>query len=207
MQTLYACACDIKSNVGFFPLIIIIIIIILILSSLLRVVKVVSENKAVTRGPRRRRRRRPGTTKKKEKKNWSSSSEVSPKKNEKEKRFLDMKKTQSFDMRGHTPSKKKKTQARTWRLHLHLFRGDFLLFHLGTREKRDAKRREDVGGSRLPPKKVQTIHKKKSNHLSVNPRATERRRHFGGQKTTTGEREKRRRRCGVARRTTEPRGP
>ena len=104
MQTLYACACDIKSNVGFFPL----IIIILILSSLLRVVKVVSENKAVTRGPRRRRRRRPGTTKKKEKKNWSSSSEVSPKKNEKEKRFLDMKKTQSFDMRGHTPSKKKR---------------------------------------------------------------------------------------------------
>ena len=70
-------------------------------------------------------------------------------------------------MRGHTPSKKKKkTQARTWRLHLHLFRGDFLLFHLGTREKRDAKRREDVGGSRLPPKKVQTIHK---NHQS--PRA------------------------------------
>ena len=200
MQTLYACACDIKSNVGFFPLI---IIIILILSSLLRVV-VVSEN-AVTRGPRRRRRRRPGTTKKKEKKNWSSSSEVSPKKNEKEKRFLDMKKTQSFDMRGHTPSKKK-DPLRTWRLHLHLFRGDFLLFHLGTREKRDAKRREDVGGSRLPPKKVQTIHKKKSNRLSVNPRATERRRHFGGQKTT-GEREKRRRRCGVARRTTEPRGP
>ena len=200
MQTLYACACDIKSNVGFFPLI---IIIILILSSLLRVV-VVSEN-AVTRGPRRRRRRRPGTTKKKEKK-IGRRRPVSPKKNEKE-RFLDMKKTQSFDMRGHTPSKKKKTQARTWRLHLHLFRGDFLLFHLGTREKRDAKRREDVGGSRLPPKKVQTIHKKKSNRLSVNPRATERRRHFGGQKTTTGEREKRRRRCGVARRTTEPRGP
>ena len=107
MQTLYACACDIKSNVGFFPL-----IIFLILSSLLRVVKVVSENKAVTRGPRRRRRRRPGTTKKKEKKNWSSSSEVSPKKNEKEKRFLDMKKTQSFDMRGHTPSKKKRPKQK-----------------------------------------------------------------------------------------------
>ena len=196
MQTLYACACDIKSNVGFFPLIIIIII--LILSSLLRVV-VVSEN-AVTRGPRRRRRRRPGTTKKKKKK-IGRRRPVSPKKNEKE-RFLDMKKTR-FDMRGHT---RKKKDPRTWRLHLHLFRGDFLLFHLGTREKRDAKRREDVGGSRLPPKKVQTIHKKKSNRLSVNPRATERRRHFGGQKTT-GEREKRRRRCGVARRTTEPRGP
>jgi len=204
VQTLYACACDIKSNVGFFPL-----IIFLILSSLLRVVKVVSENKAVTRGPRRRRRRRPGTTKKKEKKNWSSSSEVSPKKNEKEKRFLDMKKTQSFDMRGHTPSKKKKTQAKRGRgVFTFTFFEEIFYFFTSALGKRETQKGEKTWGARrLPPKKVQTIHKKKSNRLSVNPRATERRRHFGGQKTTTGEREKRRRRCGVARRTTEPRGP
>ena len=168
MQTLYACACDIKSNVGFFPLI---IIIILILSSLLRVV-VVSEN-AVTRGPRRRRRRRPGTTKKKKAKKIGRRRPVSPKKNEKKERFLEKTHnkerassfllflfffwmTQNFDER--TRAQKKTTDPRTWRLHLHLFRGDFLLFP--SWEKRDAKRREDVGGSCLPPKKVQTIHKK-----------------------------------------------
>lgn len=151
MQTLYACACDIKSNVGFFPLIIIIII--LILSSLLRVVKVVSENKAVTRGPRRRRRRRPGTTKKKEKKNWSSSSEVSPKKNEKEKRFLDMKKTQSFDMRGHTPSKKKKDPSEDVASSPSPFSRRFFTFsprHSGKERRKKERRR---GGLASPPKK------------------------------------------------------
>ena len=149
MQTLYACACDIKSNVGFFPLIIIIII--LILSSLLRVV-VVSEN-AVTRGPRRRRRRRPGTTKKKEKKNWSSSSEVSPKKNEKEKRFLDMKKTQSFDMRGHTPSKKKKDPSEDVASSPSPFSRRFFTFsprHSGKERRKKERRR---GGLASPPKK------------------------------------------------------
>ena len=149
MQTLYACACDIKSNVGFFPLIIIIII--LILSSLLRVVKVVSENKAVTRGPRRRRRRRPGTTKKKEKK-IGRRRPVSPKKNEKE-RFLDMKKTQSFDMRGHTPSKKKKDPSEDVASSPSPFSRRFFTFsprHSGKERRKKERRR---GGLASPPKK------------------------------------------------------
>ena len=148
MQTLYACACDIKSNVGFFPL-----IIFLILSSLLRVVKVVSENKAVTRGPRRRRRRRPGTTKKKEKKNWSSSSEVSPKKNEKEKRFLDMKKTQSFDMRGHTPSKKKRPKRGRGVFTFTFFEEIFYFFTSALGKRETQKGEKTWGARKVSPQK------------------------------------------------------
>ena len=128
MQTLYACACDIKSNVGLFPLI---IIIILILSSLLlRVVVLV----VVVLG----------TTKKKKK----SSSGLSQKKNEKE-RFLDMKKTR-FDVRGHTRKKKKDRGRGVFTFTF--FEEIFYFFPLGKR-KRDAKRREKTWGARVSPKK------------------------------------------------------
>ena len=52
--------------------------------------------------------------------------------------------------------RQKKKRRRTWRLHLHLFRGDFLLFR--DRDVAD----EDVGGWLfISKKRVQTIHKKK----------------------------------------------
>ena len=180
MQTLYACACDIKSNVGFFPL----IIIILILSSLLlRVVVLV----VVVLGPQKKK----------------SSSGLSQKKNEKE-RFLDMKKTR-FDVRGHTRKKKKTEDVAS---SPSPFSRRFFTFSLSGKERETQKGERRRGGLASPPKKVQTIHKNKIQSPLSNPRATERRRrHFGGQKTTGEKREKRRRRCGVARRTTEPRGP
>jgi hypothetical protein len=74
-----------------------------------------------------------------------------------------MKKTR-FDVRGHT--RKKKKRPRTWRLHLHLFRGDFLLFPSREKKERRKKEREDVGGSRLPQKRCKQSTKIKSNRLS-----------------------------------------
>ena len=133
MQTLYACACDIKSNVGFFPLI---IIIILILSSLLRVVVVV----VVVLGPQKKKSRRP----------------VSPKKNEKE-RFLDMKKTR-FDMRGHTRKKKRPEDVAS---SPSPFSRRFFTFsprHSGKERRKKERRR---GGLASPPKKGANIPQKK----------------------------------------------
>ena len=126
MQTLYACACDIKSNVGFFPLIIIIII--LILSSLLRVVVVL--------GPQKKKKKKIGRRR-----------PVSPKKNEKE-RFLDMKKTR-FDMRGHTRKKKRPDVASS----PSPFSRRFFTFsprHSGKERRKKERRR---GGLASPPKK------------------------------------------------------
>ena len=127
MQTLYACACDIKSNVGFFPL----IIIILILSSLLlRVVVLV----VVVLGPQKKKK---------------VVVRSLPKKNEKE-RFLDMKKTR-FDVRGHTRKKKKTEDVAS---SPSPFSRRFFTFSLSGKERETQKGERRRGGlAKSPPKK------------------------------------------------------